>query len=360
MFFNPQMSLMKVKNFNGKLHFQFFAKNIDALSPDSELSELDDNDWRKYPEQTEYGIGWLPMGGYCAIGGMIDETKNADKLCKEPQPWEFRTKPAWQRFLVMFGGVFFNFILAIFLYGAILQTWGEQYLKNENATYGIAVNDLAYEIGFRNGDRILSFDGEPIDDFAQLQVDLIRSQATSAKVLREGDTITVRIDPNYIPAMLKSPGMFEVAFPFIVSSLAENSPNINSGLQNKDAVVGINGEYMFLVQDIQNELQKHKEDSILASVNRGGDVLAVPLAVDTAGMIGVMLENDFTKFFNVTENEYTFLEALPAGTVRAFNYIKNYVKELGLIFSPKTEAYKSVGSFISIGQIGRASCRERV
>lgn len=351
MFFNPQMSLMKVKKFNGKLHFQFFAKNIDALSPDSELSELDDNDWRKYPEQTEYGIGWLPMGGYCAIGGMIDETKNADKLCKEPQPWEFRTKPAWQRFLVMFGGVFFNFILAIFLYGAILQTWGEQYLKNENATYGIAVNDLAYEIGFRNGDRILSFDGEPIDDFAQLQVDLIRSQATSAKVLREGDTITVRIDPNYIPAMLKSPGMFEVAFPFIVSSLAENSPNINSGLQNKDAVVGINGEYMFLVQDIQNELQKHKEDSILASVNRGGDVLAVPLAVDTAGMIGVMLENDFTKFFNVTENEYTFLEALPAGTVRAFNYIKNYVKELGLIFSPKTEAYKSVGSFISIGRV---------
>ena len=351
MFFNPQFSIMRVKKFKGKLHFKFFSKNVPQAEPDADLSLLDDNDWNKYPDNTEYGIGWVPLGGYCAIGGMIDETKKADQLSKEPQPWEFRTKPAWQRFLVMFGGVFFNFILAIVLYAAILHNWGEQYIKNEDATYGVAVNDLAYEIGFRNGDRILSFDNVPVDDFSQLQVDMIRSKATTAQVVRGDDTITVKIDPVYLPAMLNSAGMFSLAFPFVVDSLAADSPNASSGLRYDDKFVGINGEDMFLVQDIQKELARHSEDSVVASVNRDGEVFEVPLAVDTAGHIGVLLENDLAKFFHITEHTYSFLQAIPAGIAKAWDYIGNYIKELGLIFSPKTEAYKSVGSFIAIGRV---------
>jgi len=351
MFFNPNFSLMRVKKFNGKLHFRFFSKNVPGITPDTDLSRLDDDDWNKYPDNTEYGIGWVPLGGYCAIGGMIDETKGADSLSKEPQPWEFRTKPTWQRFLVMFGGVFFNFILAIVLYASILHTWGEQYIRNEDATYGVAVNDLAYEIGFRNGDRILSFDNVPVDDFSQLQVDMIRSKAATAQVLRAGDTMTVTIDPVYLPAMLNSAGMFSLAFPFVIDSVSENSPNINSGLQSQDRFVGINGEDMFLVQEIQQELKKHSEDSVIASVSRSGEVFDVPLAVDTAGRIGVMLDSDPYKFFHVTEHSYSFLQAIPAGISKAWNYIGSYIKELGLIFSPKTKAYKSVGSFIAIGRV---------
>ena len=143
LFFNPKISIVKFKKFNGRLHCKFFSSN-------------EDEEWDKHPEQTEYGIGWVPLGGYCKISGMIDESMDKEALKLPPQPYEFRTKPAWQRFFIMFGGVFFNFILAGLLYAAILNTWGEEYLRNEDAVYGIAVNDLAAEIGFRTGDRILS------------------------------------------------------------------------------------------------------------------------------------------------------------------------------------------------------------
>ncbi|MBQ7222706.1 MAG: RIP metalloprotease RseP [Bacteroidales bacterium] len=351
LFFNPKFAILRMKKFGGKLHFKFFSRNPESLEADADLSVLDDDDWRKYPESTEYGIGWVPLGGYCSVVGMIDETTSADKLSKEPQPWEFRTKPAWQRFLVMFGGVFFNFLLAFFLYGAILHMWGEEYLKNEDATYGIAVNDLSYEMGFRNGDKILSFDGVPTDDFSQLQIDLIRSKASEALVLRGDDTVKINIDPVYMPAMLNTPNMFQIAFPFVVDSVQDSSLNYNSGLMHGDRIVAVNGEKMFIVQDIQEELAKHKNGSVVVQVEREDGEVTLPLAVDTAGHIGVLLQSDMTEYFNITKNEYSFFEAFPAGAKKGFNTIKNYVKELGLIFSPKTEAYKSVGSFIAIGRI---------
>lgn len=351
MFFNPRFSLLRCKRFGGKLHVKWFSRNDKPLPPDSDLSTLADDDWRKYPDHTEYGIGWIPLGGYCAIAGMIDETKNADSLSKEPQPWELRTKPAWQRFLIMFGGVLFNFILAIILYAAVLHSWGEEYLRNDDAVYGIVVNDLSYEMGFRNGDKILSFDGREIEDFSQLQVELVHSRATEAKVVRGQDTVSIHISEDYLPQMLSSPGMFSLAYPFEVAGFMENSINAGSGLQPGDRVVAVNGEGMTLVPDIQNALKNHRGDSILVEINRAGARQQVGLQVDTTGMIQVMLESDLTKFFHITRNKYGFLPAIPAGIRKACNYIGSYVKDLGLIFSPKTKAYKSVGSFITIGRI---------
>ena len=149
LFFNPRISLLKFKRFGGKWHCKAFSSN-------------DDPEWDAHPEHTEYGIGWLPFGGYCKIAGMIDESMDTEAMKLPPQPYEFRTKKAWQRFFIMFGGVLFNFILAIILYAAILGTWGEEFLRNEDAVYGVAVNDLSAEIGFRDGDRILAFDGVPV------------------------------------------------------------------------------------------------------------------------------------------------------------------------------------------------------
>ena len=351
MFFNPKFSLFRCKWFGGKLHTKFFAKNLEPLPPDTDLSTLPDNDWRKYPDNTEYGIGWVPLGGYCAIAGMIDETKDASALSKEPQPWELRTKPAWQRFLIMFGGVLFNFLLAIILYAAVLHHWGEEYLRNEDATYGIAVNDLSYEMGFRNGDKILAIDGREIDDFSKIQIELVHSRASEVQVLRGTDTLTINVGEEYIPQMLNSPGMFSLAYPFVVAGFMENSINADSGLQPGDKVVAVDGKDMFLVQDIQAELRQHKGDSILVALDRAGARVQTPLAVDTAGMVQVMLESDLTKFFHITQNKYKFFPAIPAGIRKACNYIGSYVKDLGLIFSPKTKAYKSVGSFITIGRI---------
>lgn len=338
LFFNPKRSLLKFKRFGGKWHCKAFASN-------------EDPEWDAHPENTEYGIGWLPFGGYCKIAGMIDESMDTEAMKLPPQPYEFRTKKAWQRFFIMFGGVLFNFILAIVLYAAILGTWGEEYLRNEDAVYGIAVNELAAEIGFRDGDRILAFDGVPTENFSNLQVDLVRSQAREATVLRGGDTITVSINPDYLPAMLNTPGMFDLAFPFVVKEIPAESPNAAAGLQPGDAFEGINGIPMFLVQQIQKELQQHREEEITASIRRGEAAIALPLQVDTAGHIGVLLDTDLNKFFQVTTREYNLLSAIPAGASKTWTTIKGYVQELGLIFSPKTQAYKSVGSFIAIGRI---------
>jgi len=338
LFFNPRISIVKFKKFEGRIHVKFFSSN-------------DDQEWNAHPENTEYGIGWVPLGGYCKIAGMIDESMDKEAMKLPPKPYEFRTKKAWQRFFIMFGGVFFNFILAIILYAGILHTWGEEYLKNDNAVYGIAVNDLSYEIGFRNGDRILSFDGVKVDDFSQLQADLLRTKAKDATVLRNGDTVTIHIDPTYIPAMLNNPGMFSVAMPFVVSEISETSLNRESGLKPGDKAVAVNGDEMFLIPDIQAELKNHCSDSIMMTVLRGSERIDIPLQIDTAGMIGIILDNDPYKYFDVTSNTYSLLAAIPAGAEKAVATVKSYVMELGLIFSPKTEAYKSVGSFISIGRV---------
>lgn len=338
MFFNPKFSLVKVKKFGGRLHWKFFCKN--------EVEE-----WSAHPESTEFGIGWVPFGGYCAISGMIDETTSKEDLAHDPQPWEFRTKPAWQRFFIMFGGVLFNFILAAVLYSAILGNWGEEYIKNEDATYGIAVNDLSREMGFRTGDRILSYDGVVPDNFATLQIDMLRAKAQEATVLRAGDTVTVKMDPVYLPAMLNTPGMFDLAFPFVISGIPEGSINAASGLCPGDAVTGVGGETMCIVQDIRNELKDYAGEITTLSVDRNGEGMEIIVQVDTAGMIQVALDTDLSKFFKITKKEYGFFSSIPAGISKMWHTVTNYVQELGLIFSPKTKAYKSVGSFIAIGRI---------
>ncbi len=300
---------------------------------------------------TEYGIGWLPLGGYCKISGMIDESMDKEAMKEEPKPWEFRSKPAWQRFFVMFGGVFFNFILAILIYSATLFTWGEEYLKNDNAVYGIQCNDLALEIGFRNGDKVLAIDGLPVDKFQSIQIDIARNQAQTATVLRNSDTVLININQQYIPAILNTPGMFGLRVPFEILSIPDTSINAAVGLAKGDKIVGIDSLKISIIQDIQPVLLAHKGDTLNFTIDRSGTLINKNLAIDNEGRIGVLLNSDMDHFFEITSVNYSFLSSLSAGAAKTFSTIGNYVKELGLIFSPKTEAYKSVGSFISIGNI---------
>ena len=201
--------------------------------------------------ETEYGIGWLPFGGYCKIAGMIDESMDTEHLKTEPQPWEFRSKPAWQRILVMGGGVMFNFILAILTYSAILSIWGESYLANKGNR--IYVNELAYDLGFRNGDEILMFDDYVPEEFQMLQADLARQTARKATVLRDGDTLDIYIDHSMIGDILNTPGMFDLAIPFTVRSIAEDSPNTGKDLQSGDRIISIAGTDVEFVQDAWSE-----------------------------------------------------------------------------------------------------------
>lgn len=293
--------------------------------------------------ETEYGIGWLPLGGYCKIAGMIDESMDTDHLQSEPQPWEFRTKPAWQRLLVMAGGVLFNVIFAIATYSTILGIWGESYIENEGNS--IYVNELAYEMGFRNGDRILAFDDYIPTDFSMLQADLARN-AHKATVLRKGDTLNLYIDQNMIGQVLQSPGMFSLAYPFIINSVAEDSPNSQAGLHTDDRIIAIDTTETEFVQDAWKVLAEFKGMEITATITRGSDTLRQTMQVDTAGRLGV-----FLKPIDVKKREYDFATAIPAGFRKTFSTIGGYIQDLKLVANPSTEAYKSVGSFISIGQI---------
>ena len=294
--------------------------------------------------ETEYGIGWLPFGGYCKIAGMIDESMDTGHLKTEPQPWEFRSKPAWQRLLVMAGGVLFNFILAVITYSSILGIWGEAYIRNEGKS--IYVNDLAYEMGFRNGDMILAFDDYVPEDFSMLQADLVRQSTRKAVVLRDGDSLNIYIDHSRIGEVLQSPGMFSLAHPFVVAKMDENSPNASLDVIPGDRIIAIDSTEIDFVQDAWKILGEYSGGVVAVDILRQDDTLHRNMQVDTTGKLGVYLQSP-----EVQTREYTFAQAVPAGFVKTFETVGGYLKDLKLVFTPSTEAYKSVGSFISIGQI---------
>lgn len=293
--------------------------------------------------ETEYGIGWLPLGGYCKICGMVDESLDMDSLKGEPQPYEFRSKPAWQRLLVMAGGVLFNFISAILFFSLILGMQGKAFLQNEgNAIY---VNNLAYEMGFRTGDMILSFDEYVPTDFSMLQADLARRNVKQAKVLRGADTVVLYIDHSMIGQVLNSPGMFDLAMPFIVDSLMRGGANENCGLRQGDRVVGVDGIKAEYAQDVRGVFADKAGETVTLDVLRDGSELAVPVSVDTLGRIGVYMQMPA-----IQRKTYSALEAIPAGAAYTYTTIRDYLRDLRLVATPSTQAYKSVGSFIAIGQ----------
>ena len=294
--------------------------------------------------ETEYGIGWLPLGGYCKICGMVDESMDTEFLKSEPQPWEFRSKKAWQRLFVMAGGVLFNFIFAIFAYSFILAEWGTSYYSNKDCQ--IYVNELSYDMGFRNGDRILSFDDYVPEDFAMLQADLVRQMARKATVLRGEDTLDIYIDHSRLAEILQSPGMFNLAIPFTISKVMETSSNADLDIREGDMVTSLAGTATAFIQDAHPILAKNAGQTVPMTIKRGADTVSLDVKVDTTGAIGVLLAP--IKFETKT---YSFLSAIPGGFAKTFETIGGYIKDLKLVATPSTQAYKSVGSFIAIGQI---------
>ncbi|MBO8456480.1 MAG: RIP metalloprotease RseP [Bacteroidetes bacterium] len=294
--------------------------------------------------ETEYGIGWLPLGGYCKIAGMIDESMDTDYLKTEPKPWEFRSRPAWQRLLVMSGGVLFNFIFAILLYAGILAGWGEAYISNEDSR--IYVNELAYDMGFRNGDRILSLDDYVPENFGMLQADLARRNVEKAIVLRGSDTVDIYIDQRMISDVLNTPGMFALATPFIIDSIPPASVNYGGGLQKDDRIIAVAGTPVEFLQDSRPVLEQYAGGEVPLEIVRGADTMNMAAKVDTTGKLGV-----FSKMPGIKTHRYSLLASIPAGVKLAYTTIGGYIMDLRLVFTPSTEAYKSVGSFIAMGQV---------
>ena len=293
---------------------------------------------------TEFGIGWLPFGGYCKIAGMVDESMDLKQLEREPQSWEFRTHPAWQRLLVMAGGVINNFIFAILAYIAIMAIWGESYIENRGSR--IYVDELGYEMGFRTGDEILRLDDYVPENFGMLQVDIARRDVKKVTVLRQGDTLDIYIDQSRIGELLNDPLMFDLAVPFVVDSVMSGSLNAGAGLLRGDRIVSFDGHEVEYVQDSRELLASLSSQQIPAQVVRGEDTLGMNMRVDSLGRIGVYMQAP-----GIQVRHYGLLEAIPAGWRVAGETIRGYLEDLRLVARPSTGAYKSVGSFIAIGQV---------
>lgn len=299
--------------------------------------------------ETEYGIGWLPLGGYVKISGMIDESLDREQMKKPPQPWEFRSKPTWQRLLIMVGGVLVNFLLALFIYAAILYTWGEEYLPTKNVKYGIECDSLAMSIGLRNGDKIVSLDNREVERFNMVLHDLIVNKTSSIQVDRDGQIVDIPVPEEIIAPLLKSTGFITVRIPFIVDEFTKESSAPAAGIQKEDQIIGINDKDIMFFDEFRNELSKYKNSTVQVKVLRGSEKLTFPVGVNEMGKIGIYPVGELSRFFELEKIEYSFLAAIPAGISKGYTTMVSYLKQLKLLFRPKVKAYESLGGFIKIG-----------
>lgn len=314
---------------------------------------------RKFGE-TIYGIGWIPLGGYVKIAGMIDESMDTEQMKQPIQPWEFRAKPAWQRLIIMLGGVLVNFILGILIYIGLMWAYGEKYLPNENLKDGIWVQDeIAVGLGLQTGDKILSVDGEPVKKFSEIPLAFINGD--EYQIERNGKKLNKEIPVDFISQLMdrgKDAGTFLFPrYPFAIAGIAEDSPNKNSGLRSKDIVIGINGTPITYFDQAANELEKYKNQTISINVKRGTENEELKVKVSEDGKLGVALgQLSFTDlerlgYYELANIDYSFFQAIPAGFNKAWSTLANYVKQLKKLFNPSTGAYKGLGGFISIGSI---------
>jgi regulator of sigma E protease len=302
--------------------------------------------------ETEYGIGWLPLGGYVKISGMIDESLDREQLKKPPQPWEFRSKTSLQRLLIMTGGVFFNFISAILIYVFVLFAWGESYLPTSSVKYGIVTDSVGYSIGLRNGDKILTVDNQYIENFLQLTPDIVLNGRKSIQVERDGKTLNIDIPKDYINKVLKGKGQIDARIPygpFIINAFGKDSPARTAGVTTGDELVGLDSIRFTFYDEFQKYLYDNKYRTIVLNLLRKGKPLNVNVKPNAAGLLGI--SRAFEQIFKLKIIKYGFFQSFPAGINKGFKTIADYLKQFKLIFSKNSKAYESLGGFISIGKI---------
>lgn len=325
--------------------------------------------------ETEYGIGWLPLGGYVKISGMIDESFDKEQMAQEPQPWEFRSKPAWQRLIIMVGGVTVNFILGIILFALILFVWGENYIDNKDVKEGIAVSEMAYEMGLRDGDKILSVGDHEFTKFRPgvLTKEIIINQADKIKVERNGQVVEVNVDPSYIDKLTRyenrNQELIYLKYPSVIAYLDEKSPAKadEKGLKVGDEVLFVNGEESQLAHQFQKNVLAAKDSIMDFTVKRGMDTLSFRYNTLFPGRqslikklmgkepvqkrrIGFWIE-DGSQFYDYKNQSYSFFASIPKGTGMAWEFLTDQIKAFGQMFKGNINVNESLGSFITIGKM---------
>lgn len=354
LFFNPRISLFRAKRFDGKWHFKFFAPN-------------DDEEWEKYPESTEWGIGWLPFGGYCAIAGMVDETHSSDELASEPQDWEFRSKPAWQRMFVIIGGILVNFITAIIVFILLMWLWGKDTLPLRNYTDGLYYSQIMLDEGFAQQDKILTINGEEPETMMDVFEALIIEGQRDVTVLRGTDTLALTLSEDFSTRYMAVNNAFDRAerdkaradktytkrhyvliaewFPCVVDSVIPDLPAHNAGIRKGDSIVAVAGVPTPCYYLMKEELLLHPCDSIALDYYRGSELCTAYTFIGDRCTIGVSPRIDF----ETEHTDYTFLQAIPAGVRYGWDFLVRYIKQFRLVFT--REGAKSLGGFGAIGSM---------
>ena len=373
-FFNPRFSIFRIKRVNGKLRVKFFAPNVpesyeqekhfnfegkeEITYKPIDIDSLPEDDWRRSPENTEFGVGWVPFGGYCKIAGMIDESMDVASMQQDPKPWEFRTKPSWQRLLIMVGGVLFNLILAFFIYSMVLCKWGDSYIPAQGLKYGMEFNEYAESLGFRDGDVIIATDGQATREF---DGDLYRAVAKAKKVtvLRGGKEVVLDMpDELSLFDFTRTVPFVSILSPMTIDSVVTEGTctgAAKAGVMAGDTILyvnGVNAATWTSFQAVLNEMRTRALDSyvdrnlqvVIGRPDAGRDTLTV--TADESFRIGII---HVTDEYEPVEIEYGFFSSIPAGIKYGWNTLKGYVGDFRYVFTK--EGAKSIGGFGTIGSI---------
>jgi regulator of sigma E protease len=346
MFFNPWLSIVKWKP--GKYVKWFSHGNEMAVAGDNDPNE-NKRSWRA----TEYGIGWLPLGGYCSIAGMIDESMNTEAMKQPAKPYEFRSKPAWQRLLIMLGGVLFNFLLAIIIYAGIVYAVGEKFINFTDATEGMEFCDSAHKAGFVDGDIPLTADGKALSYFNSEDLNAMLTARQVTVLRNHKDTVTINLPKDFIfqANTDAEAGQAFMAYrlPVVVSQTQPRMGGEKAGLQEGDRLMAVNGTPTPSYTEFTAALEQNKGKNVTLSYQRGGQTLtATDVPIDGAGKLGILLTEP-TNIYHTTVKNYNILQSIPRGLEMGWNKMVTYIKQLKLIFTP--QGAQSLGGFGTMGSI---------
>ena len=315
--------------------------------------------FKKKIGETVYGIGWLPLGGYVKIAGMIDESMDTEAMKEEPKEWEFRSKPAWQRLIIMLGGVTVNFILAVIIYVGLAFAYGDEYVPADSLKDGFLVTEksLGDKLGVQTGDKIIAVDGNKIEAFRNILPEIVYGETMT--VVRDGDTFEQEIPVDFIATLSEDKDkvrFLSYRLPFIIKDVAEGSLNKDVGFQAFDEVIKVNGTAVSYVDQVKPILEANKGKEVVVTVKRqGGDLVDLNTKVSDEATIGVhiggLTMEDYAErgYFDIKTRKYSFLESIPAGVDKGVSTLSTYIKGMKKIFNPDTGAYKEVGGFAAIG-----------
>ncbi len=312
--------------------------------------------FKKKIGETEYGIGWLPLGGYVKISGMVDESLDTEVLKSEPKPWEFRSKPVWQRLIIMLGGVTVNFILGFLIFGLMLWQYGSEYLPTDELRYGLQVDSLAMEMGLQNGDRIVRIGETPFDRYnpGMLRSEIGINNAQSITLIRNGQEMTIDVDPRFTQILTgyehKDAYLIAPRFPVEIMEVVKNSNAEKAGLQKDDKILAIGEVETRFFDQFLREIRLHKGEEIQLTVDRGGEMLTLSAQVTEEGTLGFQNYN-LDHFFTFARDEYTLAAALPLGVRQGWDFIMTQLKAFGQIFRGKIKASDSLGGFGTISKL---------